>query len=90
MAKKNDTVKIDLISPIGEGDDQIKTVELREPKAGELRGLQLSLVQVQDMDTMMTLIPRISNLKERDLHNMKVADLTAVCLGVLGFFVNID
>jgi len=90
MGKQNEIVKIDLSSPIGEGEDQIKTVELREPKAGELRGLQLSLVQVQDMDTMMTLIPRISNLKERDIHNMKVSDLTAVSMGVLGFFVNID
>jgi len=90
MANHTETVTIKLTSPVGEGDDQIKTVELREPKAGELRGLQLSLIQVQDMDAMMILIPRISNLTERDLHNMKVADLTSISLGVLGFFVNID
>lgn len=83
-------IEIKLSSPIKKGDDTIKKVELRKPKAGELRGLQLSLVQLQDVDTMVTLIPRISPLNERDVHNLEPEDFASLSAGVLGFFVNID
>jgi len=73
-----------------EGDTTLTEVTLRKPKAGELRGLQLSLIQMQDVDAMMQLIPRISELREKDLHNLEMEDFAHLSVETLGFFVTMD
>lgn len=73
-----------------EGDTTLSEVTLRKPKAGELRGLQLSLIQMQDVDAMITLIPRISELTERDMHNLEMEDFAHLSVETLGFFVTMD
>lgn len=89
MNKK--TVVVKLVSAIEvEGGDPIKEVELREPMAGELRGLKFSSVMETDVDSMVILIPRISALTERHLMNLKPINLLPLVEGVLGFFVEDD
>jgi len=90
MPANKKTVSVKLDTPIIRDDKEIDTIILRKPKAGELRGLQLSLVQMQDIDAMLQLIPRISDLTERELHNLEVEDFTNLSVETLGFFVKLD
>lgn len=83
----SNVIKVALSVPIKSGDDKLKTVELRKPKAGELRGLKLSDVLTLDVDTINELLPRISNLNTRDIHNLEMEDYTAISSELLGFFV---
>lgn len=86
-----DKVKVELDHPIEQinGDDKsiINEVELTEPNSGHLRGLQLSMILTQDIDSMFILVPRISNLTKTDMHKLKPSDLLKVTSAVLGFFV---
>jgi len=90
MPANKKTVSVKLGTPITRDDKEIDTIILRKPKAGELRGLQLSLVQMQDIDAMLQLIPRISDLTERELHNLEIEDFTNLSVETLGFFVKLD
>ena len=73
----------------GSGDSKqvIEKVKLRKPTAGELRGLRLVEVANADVDSMITLIPRLSEpaLTEMDVTNMDPADFTEVSLAVVTF-----
>ncbi|BBN59323.1 phage tail assembly protein [Hydrogenovibrio marinus] len=91
MEKKTETVELDFPIEQVKGDEKsaLKTVEIKEPDSGSLRGLQLSMVMAQDMDTMFELVPRISNLTKTDMHKLKVSDLLKVCITVVGFFVTV-
>jgi len=85
------TTNIELAIPIEkEGSEPITHVELRKPYAGELRGLSFTKVLEMDFDTMATLIPRISDLKPRDLINLEPENITPLFVGVAGFFVITD
>jgi len=86
----DNSISVKLANPVKRDEETIKKIELRKPKAGELRGLQLTSIQMQDIDTMITLIPRVSNLNEREVINLETEDFAALSMGVLGFFVNID
>ncbi len=88
MSKNNKPLIIPLSFPLVSGEDTIKTVELRKPKAGELRGLQLASVLQLDVDTINTLVPRLCSLTERDMQNLEMEDYTDISTGLLGFFVN--
>lgn len=86
-----ETTKITLPFPIKTDDEgEIKEVVLTEPYAGELRGLKFGNIMEADVDTMVTLMPRISTLTERQIINMKPSNLTALIAGALGFFAEDD
>ena len=89
MANKNNSnITIELTTPLVRGEDKLTSITLNKPKAGELRGLQLAQVLQLDVDKMNILIPRISELNERDMHNLEMDDYTALATGVLSFFVS--
>lgn len=73
-----------------EEGESIKEVVLKEPFAGELRGLKFANILETDVDAMVILIPRISELTERQMINMKPANFTPLIEGVLSFFVEDD
>lgn len=80
--------KITLDTAIQRGTDEITTIELREPKGGDLRGLSLNDLARGEMDALMVLIPRISSpfITKTDMESMTAPDL-AECLQVTrGFF----
>ncbi|MCI4411973.1 MAG: phage tail assembly protein [Thiotrichales bacterium] len=68
--------------------DNVTIVEIREPKAGELRGLKMADIIQLDVTAMATLLPRISNLSARDMENLSTADLTKLFTETLSFFVD--
>lgn len=82
------TVK--LPKPIKDGETIIKEVELKEPNAGNLRGLKMADILQLDVDAMMVLIPRISNLTEKQMLNMNIQNFTPLFTEVLGFFVEME
>jgi len=79
------TVTLD--TPLKRGESQITHVTLRKPSSGELRGIQLSeLVQMQ-VDSLITVLPRISDpaLTDQDVRRMDPADLMQLGIKVALF-----
>lgn len=82
-------VTIELESPIIRGDTEIKTLQLRKPKAGELRGLIVGELARTNADQLLELLPRIStpSLTSAEVGEMDAADFTACALGIVDFFM---
>jgi len=89
MNKKTKTAV--LVDPIEvEGGNTITEVTLRKPFAGEMRGLSFSNIMELDMDSMVTLLPRISDLTERQMINLDPVNMPPLFTTVASFFVHID
>ena len=87
--KQTETVTLAYPIDVEEGES-MTTVELREPYAGEMRGLKFANIMEADVDTMTILIPRISKLTDRQMLSMRPANLVVLISGVMGFFVEDD
>ena len=59
-AVTGDMHTVTLDTPIIRGETEIRTITLRRPKAGELRGLAISDLARLDVNAMLNLLPRIS------------------------------
>ena len=81
-----ETRTVTLKTPIKRGENEIKEVQLREPKSGELRGLDNFSVLRMDVNTHRTLVPRISNLTANEFDALPPKDLLAVQQEVVAFF----
>ncbi len=81
---------VTLETPIIRGETSIAAVQLRKPKAGALRGLQLQSVLQGDVNAMITLIPRITEppLLQQEAENLEAEDLAALAATVMGFFMS--
>lgn len=90
--KKNDMKTVPLSSSIERGKTKINEVLIRKPQGGDLRGLSLMLVAQSDYDTMVKLIPRVSEpvIHKHDLDTMDVDDLMDIGMAVAGFFVKAE
>lgn len=81
------TVK--LPTPIKIGDTEITEVALREPRAGELRGLEVVSLLRMDYASTRTLLPRICpQLTANVIDDMSPRNLLAIQTEVVDFFVN--
>ncbi|MCW2370190.1 phage tail assembly protein [Sphingobium sp. B11D3D] len=78
-----------LENPIKRGDTEIRRVDLRKPKAGELRGISLQALGQSDVQSLITVIPRITMppLTEPEVANLEVEDLAAFGNVIFGFFL---
>lgn len=90
--QQKDFTTITLDTPITRGKTTIAEVVLRNPKGGDLRGLTLIDVSMSKFDALSTLIPRISQpiIHAQDLKDMSAADIFALGIGVVGFFVKAE
>lgn len=68
---------IELDNPIKRGETEIKSVQIRKPKAGDLRGVSLSELFDMKVDTVMAVLPRISSptLTPHEISQLEVSDL---------------
>ena len=68
---------VELDNPITRGETEIRSVQLRKPKAGDLRGLSLSELFDMKADTVMAVLPRISTptLTGHEINQLEVSDL---------------
>ena len=84
---KSKVTEVKLDEKIKHGDKEYSAIKLRTPNAGGLRGLRLGDVANADVDSMIKLIPRISEpaLTENDLVNMNPADFTKIAVEVANF-----
>jgi len=81
---KNQTITLSTAVEIN--GKKIKSITLREPMSGELRGLSMLEVVQLNTDAITTLAPRISDLTETHMVNMGASDLLAVGGAIAGFF----
>lgn len=77
---------VTLTSPLKRGDQEITEVTLREPRAGELRGLEMFDVIRMGVNAHRTLVPRISNITANEFDALAPRDLLSVNTEVVGFF----
>ena len=80
---------VTLEAPIQRGDMRIDILTLREPKAGELRGLTLTDLLAADVGTIIKLTPRISmpTLTEQEVADLGPADIAKIAGEIRGFFL---
>ena len=88
-AKPASIETVTLMEPIQRGEKIIEELQLRKPKAGELRGLSLQDVIGLDIGTMLKLLPRITEpaLTDDEAADMDPADFTECAGTVRGFFM---
>lgn len=81
------TVKLD--KAIARGEQTINEISLRKPDAGALRGISLMALAQCDVDSLIKVLPRITEptLTENDVLKMDPADLTACGVGVTYFLL---
>ena len=80
------TVKFD--TPITRGETTIASVDIRKPAAGDLRGLNLMDVAQLKTDTMIKLLPRVTQpaLTETEVADkLDLSDFMACAVEVAGF-----
>lgn len=77
---------VPLSKPFKRGETEIAAVELREPSAGELRGLDMFDVIRMNVTAHRSLIPRISNLTANEFDQLSPRDLLNVQTEIVGFF----
>ncbi len=76
------TTKIKLVQPIANGSETIHELEIREPKAKDMRGMPLNM----DMDAMLTLAGRCTGQPPSVIDELGFVDLTAL-MEMLGNFI---
>jgi len=85
---------VTLVEPIerGSGDkkQEITSVKIRKPNSGELRGLKIAQIMQMDVDTMIVLLPRVTEptLNEADIVTLDPSDFTDLSVEVVNFFDN--
>lgn len=87
MAKMN---SIQLVAPLKGADNKpITEIEIMKPTAGALRGLQLAMLQAQDVNQLSKLLPRITQpaLTSDQVWELDPADLAAIANRVSLFFM---
>ena len=86
------TTTITLQEAIQRGEQEITTVELRRPNAGELRGCQLMTLMAGDTEQVMRVAGRITTpaLQQHELQQMNVADLFTLSQEVTNFLLGLE
>ncbi len=88
-AKSSKFTPVTLEEPINRGENQVATITLRKPQAGELRGLTIEDIVGTDVNALIKLIPRISDpsLTEEEVAALDVIDIAQCAGAVRGFFM---
>lgn len=79
-----------LLYPIKRGETEISEVTLRKPNTGALRGLKMVEILRMDVNSMLLLLPRISEpaLLPAEAGELDPADLMQLSNEVVSFFMN--
>ena len=80
--------EITLDTPIQRGENTLNSLTIRSPKkAGHLRGLNTMDIVQMNVDTLIKLLPRITDLTEKEVNDMDPADLLKAGVVVVGFLM---
>jgi hypothetical protein len=82
-------VTVTLDAPIVRGTQTIASVDLRRPKSGELRGVNLSDLAQLDVSALIKVLPRVSlpTLTGSDVENLDPSDLMKLGAEIVGFLL---
>lgn len=71
---------------------KIKSLQLREPTAGELRGIKMLDLLQMDISAVESLLKRISTpiFTAEQFHSLSLENLTAIMAGLNSFFLGKD
>jgi len=85
MEQKENVVTLE--TPIMRGEMEIKTIEVIKPNSGALRGTRLADLCGSDVDSLMVVLPRITqpNLTKAECMALEPVDLVAMAGVVIGF-----
>lgn len=84
-------VTVRLAHPLTEGEaEPIKEVVLRRPTVGALRGLQLAMIMMQDVNALCRLLPRVTPLSPEQVEALHPQDFVELSNRVLLFFVTAE
>jgi len=86
-------ILITLSEPIQRtGGAAIEAITLRKPKAGELRGLKLQDLMQSDVNTIIAVLPRISQpfITDAEAASLSCEDIAEIGGAILGFFMSRD
>ena len=80
--------EITLDTPIQRGETKLSSLIVRCPKkASHLRGLNTMDIVQMNVDTLIKLLPRITDLSETEVADMAPADLLQAGVVVVGFLM---
>jgi len=84
-----DVRTVNLDQPLKRGEIEITSIEVRRPKAGELRGLNLRNLSELDYSTLESLLPRITmpSLTKLEVANLDPSDLMQLGAEVVDFLL---
>ncbi len=78
-----------LPSPITLGGKEVDELNIRMPKAGDMRGLKTADILQMDINAFSALMPRICPvLTQAAFYDLSPDNLTAIQVDVVDFFVN--
>lgn len=80
---------VTLLCPIADGKATIAAVEIQRPNVGALRGLHLAQLQLQDVNALCKLLPRITKpaLSPEQIEQLDPTDFAAMANMVSLFFM---
>ena len=86
------TVKVTLSTPIRRKGGDITEVTLRKPKAGAMRGLKIEDLYSTDVNSLLVLLPRITEptLIDAEILDLESEDLIELAGAVKGFFMSAE
>ena len=81
------TVKLD--TPLKRGEKEVTEIQIRKPKAGELRGVSLASLVQMEVSEISKVLPRITQptLTDEEIGNLDAADLMQLGSEVAGFLL---
>lgn len=84
--EKNENI-VEFETPLKRGDTEIIQVELIKPTAGSLRGVRLADLCQSDVDSLLTVLPRITqpSLTKSECNALDPIDLISLGGKVIGF-----
>ncbi len=78
----------ELLEPLENGEETLKKITLREPKAGEMRGLKSVKVLESDSNSLNVLLERITTpiLTKQQIESLCFTDLINLHMEIISFF----
>lgn len=89
MTDKNTEKTVELDTPILRGKTEIKSIVVRKPQSGALRGTRLQALMDMDVNAMITVLPRVTTpaLTTQEITEMDPADLVSLSVEVVTFLL---
>ncbi len=80
---------VELENAIRRGNDELTQIQLRKPKTGELRGLNVVDILNMDVNAISTLLPRISTpaLTKDEVQELPVEDFVLLAGETVSFLI---